>query len=164
MKKNCVPASVWKNPVHFMACGFGSGVMPVAPGTFGTLMAVPVFLLLQLLQLEYYLIVTGILFVAGIWLCHVTARDFGVADHGGIVWDEIVGFLITMTAAPSGWLWIVIGFFLFRLFDIIKPWPIRWIDKRIHGGFGIMLDDVLAGIYAWVCMQLVYRWDVITSL
>jgi len=164
LKKNSVPASVWKNPIHFLACGFGSGVMPVAPGTFGTLAAIPVFLLMQPLQLEYYAIVTIILFVAGVWLCHITARDFAVPDHGGIVWDEFVGYLITMAAAPAGWLWIGIGFFLFRFFDIIKPWPIRWIDQRVHGGIGIMLDDVLAGVYAWGCLQLLVYWDILPDI
>jgi phosphatidylglycerophosphatase A len=163
MKKNSVPATVWRNPIHFVACGFGSGAMPVAPGTFGTLAAIPVYLLMQPLPMMLYILLTAILFIVGVWLCHSTARDFGVADHGGIVWDEIVGFLVTMVAAPAGWQWIGVGFILFRLFDIIKPWPISWIDKRIHGGLGIMMDDVLAGVYAYVCLQLIYRWDVLTA-
>ncbi len=150
------PASVWRNPIHFVAFGFGSGAAPVAPGTFGTLAAVPFYLLLQYLPLGSYLLVLVVAFAVGCWLCDITSRDIGVHDHGGIVWDEFVGFWITMIAAPPGWLWIVIGFALFRLFDILKPWPIRWVDKRVHGGFGIMLDDVLAGIFALAALQLLY--------
>lgn len=152
MKRNRVPASVWRNPVHFLACGFGSGAMPVAPGTFGTLVAIPIYLLLQPLALWTYLVVTALLFMVGIWLCETTARDFGVHDHGGIVWDEIVGYLVTMIAAPPGWLWVMAGFLLFRVFDILKPWPIRKLDRGVHGGFGIMVDDLLAGIYGAVVL------------
>ena len=164
MKKNQLPNNFWKNPIHLIACGLGSGAMPVAPGTFGTLIAVPLFLLLQPLTYELYIFITVVLFLVGIWLCHITARDLGTHDHAGIVWDEIVGFLITMIGAPIGWLWIAVGFILFRLFDILKPWPIRWIDKRVGGGFGIMLDDLLAGIYAYICLQLIYRWQVLVNL
>lgn len=148
------PASVWRNPVHFLAFGCGSGTVPVAPGTFGTLAALPLYLLLAPLGLWTYLTVTALLAVVGVWLCHVTARDLGVHDHSGIVWDEIVGFLVTMTAAPEGWQWVILGFVLFRLFDIVKPWPIGWADRRVHGGLGIMLDDVLAALYAALLLQL----------
>jgi phosphatidylglycerophosphatase A len=96
-----------------------------------------------------------VFFAIGVWLCHGTARDLGLADHPGIVWDEIVGYLITMTAAPAGWTWIVLGFVLFRLFDIWKPWPISWLDRNIKGGLGIMLDDALAGTYACLVLQLI---------
>lgn len=152
MKRNRVPPSVWRNPVHFLACGFGSGAMPVAPGTFGTLVAIPIYLLLEPLALWTYLAVTALLFLVGIGLCETTARDFGVHDHGGIVWDEIVGYLVTMSLAPSGWQWIVAGFLLFRLFDILKPWPIRSLDRGVTGGVGIMIDDFLAGIYSAVIL------------
>jgi phosphatidylglycerophosphatase A len=148
-----VPASVWRNPVHFLAFGCGAGAMPVAPGTFGTLVAVPLYLLLEGLPLAYYLIVVAVMTAFGIWLCGRTAADIGVHDHGGIVWDEIVGYLLTMAAAPAGWMPIVLGFLLFRLFDIIKPWPIRLADKRVGGGFGIMLDDLLAAGYSWLMLQ-----------
>jgi len=153
MSRNSAPRSVWRNPIHFLAFGFGSGAMPFAPGTFGTLAALPVYLLMQPLNLWAYLAVVLVMTLVGIWLCHVTSRDLGVHDHGGIVWDEIVGYLITMIAAPSGWQWIVAGFVLFRFFDIIKPWPIGWVDRRVHGGLGIMLDDVLAGVLAWAVLQ-----------
>ena len=140
-----LPKLDWRNPIHFLAFGFGSGAMPKAPGTWGTLAAIPIYLLL-------------LLTLVGIWLCHRTASDMGVHDHPGIVWDEIVGYLITMIVAPVGWIWIVVGFFLFRFFDIIKPWPIRWVDRHVHGGFGIMLDDVLAGLMALACMQIAGSW------
>ncbi|MEW8099039.1 MAG: phosphatidylglycerophosphatase A [Candidatus Thiodiazotropha endolucinida] len=134
-------------PVHLLAFGFGSGLMPKAPGTYGTLVGVPLYLLLQPLSLSLYILIVLLAFLAGLWICQRTSEDLGVHDHSGIVWDEIVGYLVGMTFAPSGWLWIVIGFLLFRLFDILKPWPIIWIDHRVEGGLGIMLDDLLAGLY-----------------
>jgi len=155
MSRNSAPRSVWRNPIHFLAFGFGSGAMPFAPGTFGTLAALPIYWLMLPLSLWAYLVVVLMMALVGIWLCHVTSRDLGVHDHAGIVWDEIVGYLITMIAAPSGWQWIVAGFVLFRFFDIIKPWPIGWVDRRVHGGLGIMLDDVLAAILAWAVLQSV---------
>jgi len=153
MSRNHAPCSVWRNPIHFLAFGFGSGAMPFAPGTFGTLAALPIYLLMLPLNLWAYLAVVLVMTSLGVWLCHVTSRDLGVHDHGGIVWDEIVGYLITMIAAPPGWQWIVAGFVLFRFFDIIKPWPIGWVDQRVQGGLGIMLDDVLAAILAWAVLQ-----------
>ncbi len=153
MSKNSAPRSVWRNPIHFLAFGFGSGAMPFAPGTFGTLAALPIYLLMVPLSLWAYLAVVVVMTLLGVWLCHVTSRDLGVHDHGGIVWDEIVGYLITMIAAPPGWQWMVAGFVLFRFFDIIKPWPIGWADRRVHGGLGIMLDDVLAAVLAWMVLQ-----------
>ncbi len=143
--------------VRFFAMGFGAGAMPVAPGTFGTLVAIPIYLLLSMLSAGAYIGVTLLMFGIGVWLCQVAQQDLGEADHPGIVWDEIVGYLVTMFLAPSGWLWIVAGFLLFRLFDIWKPFPIRLLDQRVHGGLGIMLDDALAGIYASVVLQLLIR-------
>lgn len=142
------------HPIHFFSLGFGTGCAPKAPGTFGTLAAVPVYLLCQNLSLTVYLLLTLVLFVIGIWLCQVTADAMGLHDAPAIVWDEIVGYLITMIAAPPGVIWVVCGFVLFRLFDIWKPWPIRVIDSKVHGGLGIMLDDVLAAVFALICMQL----------
>jgi phosphatidylglycerophosphatase A len=143
------------HPLDFLALGGGSGLVPKAPGTAGTLVAVPVYLLLQSLALSsvVYLGLVAALFVAGIGLCAHAARRLGVHDHPGIVWDEIVGYLVTMTLAPAGWLWVLLGFALFRLFDVLKPWPIRWLDRRVHGGFGIMLDDLVAGIFAALVLQ-----------
>ncbi len=142
------------NPVHLLSLGFGSGLAPLAPGTAGTLVAIPLYLLAEPLPLPAYLLLVMVMLLVGIGLCSHTSRTLGVHDHGGIVWDEIVGYFITMIAAPAGWGWLVAGFLLFRLFDIWKPWPINLLDKRISGGTGIMLDDVVAGIYALLVMQL----------
>ncbi|MCF6210384.1 MAG: phosphatidylglycerophosphatase A [Gammaproteobacteria bacterium] len=152
-RRNTAPPSVWRNPVHFFAFGLGAGAAPVAPGTFGTLAAVPLYLLLAPLPLWGYLLAVLAVSLLGIWLCDRTSRDLGVHDHPGIVWDEFAGYLVTMIAAPPGWLWITVGFVLFRIFDILKPWPIRWIDRQVHGGFGIMLDDLLAGVFAALVLQ-----------
>ncbi|HTR01536.1 MAG TPA: phosphatidylglycerophosphatase A [Candidatus Acidoferrum sp.] len=141
------------NPVHLLALGFGSGLAPKAPGTFGTLAAIPFYLLLALLPLPVYLLVLIVAFGFGIYICGKTARDLGVHDHGGIVWDEFVGLWLTMVAAPPAWPWIVAGFLLFRLFDIVKPFPISYLDRHIKGGLGIMIDDALAGTFAWLCLQ-----------
>lgn len=148
------PASVWRNPVHFLAFGLGSGAAPVAPGTFGTLAAVLIYLALPSMGWMWYLLMLLLTFVAGIWICGKTADDIGVHDHGGIVWDEFVGLWLTMFLAPPGWVWLLLGFVLFRIFDVLKPWPIRWLDRRVAGGFGIMIDDILAGIFALLCLQI----------
>ncbi len=148
-----LPASVWRNPVHFAAFGFGSGAVPVAPGTFGTLMGGVIYLCLPPMGLWGYGCFVLISFLAGIWLCGKTARDIGVHDHGGIVWDEFVGFWITLFMLPPGLLWLLGGFCLFRVFDILKPWPIRWLDAHVEGGLGVMIDDVLAGLMALACLQ-----------
>ncbi|WP_422450186.1 phosphatidylglycerophosphatase A [Endozoicomonas sp. ALB091] len=146
----------WKNPVHFLAFGCGSGLAPKAPGTFGTIAAVFFYLLLQGLSLWTYLGVIVVASVVGFWLCGRTAKDLGVHDHPAIVWDEFCGFWITMIAAPAGWPWILLGFVLFRLFDIWKPWPISWLDKKVHGGMGIMVDDLVAGVFAFLCLQAIH--------
>ncbi len=143
-----IPARLLLHPVDFLALGFGSGMTPLAPGTAGTVVAIPLYLLMQPLALIPYLAVVALLFLVGIPICAHTANRLGVHDHPGIVWDEIAGYLVTMAFAPAGWLWVAAGFVLFRLFDIVKPWPIRWCDRKVHGGFGIMLDDLLAGVFA----------------
>lgn len=148
-----IPLRMLRNPLHLLSLGFGSGLAPVAPGTFGTLAAVPLYLLAQPLPLPAYLVLVAAMLVAGIVLCGYTSRALGTHDHGGIVWDEIVGYFIAMTAAPPGWGWLLAGFLLFRLFDIWKPWPIGWLDRRLSGGVGIMLDDIVAGIYALLVMK-----------
>ena len=145
------------NPVHFLALGFGSGLAPKAPGTFGTLAAVPLFLLLAPLSSPLYLLLLIVMSVAGIYICGKAAEDADVPDHGAIVWDEFVGFLITMFLIPISWQSILVGFLLFRLFDIFKPWPISYLDKNCHGGLGIMLDDIVAGIAAWACMMFIFK-------
>jgi len=148
------PASVWRNPIHFIAFGFGVGTIKTAPGTFGTLMAVPIYLLIHDLTPVFYLICVTAVFLLGVWVSDVTSRDIGIDDHPGIVIDEIAGFLVTMSLAPTGWLWLLYGFILFRLFDIWKPWPIRIIDRKLSGGMGIMLDDIVAGIFAFLALQV----------
>lgn len=145
------------NPVHLLAVGFGSGLIKPAPGTWGTLAAVPLFFVVANLigtaSIAYGIFLV-ISFVLGVYLCGKTATDAGVHDHGSIVWDEFVGFWITMMLVPVNWQNILIGFVLFRLFDILKPWPIKLLDQHVHGGFGIMIDDVLAGIFAWAILFL----------
>ena len=145
---------VLSSPINFLAFGFGSGLAPFAPGTFGTLAAIPFYLLMQSLSLSLYLLVVVIVSIVGIWICDESSKSLGVHDHSGIVWDEFAGYFVTMIAAPKGWLWIVTGFAFFRLFDIWKPWPISVLDKKVEGGLGIMVDDLLAGIYALVCLQI----------
>lgn len=140
-----------RNPVHFLAFGFGAGLSPKAPGTAGTLVALPLWWLLASFTDAWgYLAVTLAVIAVGPWICGKTSRDMGVHDHGGIVWDEIAGFLLTMFLMPVTPLAALLGFLFFRLFDIVKPWPIGWLDRRIHGGTGIMLDDLVAGLYAWL--------------
>ena len=141
------------NSDHFFAFGFGSGLAPKAPGTFGTLAAVPIYWLIQDLSWPIYATWLIVTFALGVYWCDRSSKQLGVHDHGGIVWDEFVGYWITMFMAPTGWLWMLLGFVLFRFFDIIKPWPIGWLDRKVGGGFGIMIDDVLAGIYAFIVLQ-----------
>ena len=154
------PAAILRNPVQFLAFGFGSGLSPRAPGTAGTLVAIPLFLLVDaalantaspLLWYSVFILVTA---VAGVWICDRASKQLGVHDHPGIVWDEFVGYWITMWALPAGWVWVLAGFVAFRIFDILKPWPIGWLDRKVEGGFGIMIDDVLAGVMACVCVHV----------
>ena len=119
-------------------------------------MAIPLYLLMQPLSLPIYTLILFLLTLAGIMLCHQTAKDLGVHDHPSTAFDEILGFLVTMLNAPAGWQWIATGFILFRLFDITKPWPIKWADKNVQGGFGIVLDDLIAGLYAFALIQILH--------
>lgn len=139
---------VWQNPSMFLAFGFGSGLSPIAPGTCGTLVAIPLYLIMARLNILPYLALTMVLFAVGVCACDRASRILNVHDHPGIVWDEVVGYLLTMAGAPAGAVWVIAGFVLFRLFDIWKPFPIRSIDRHVHGGTGIMLDDALAALYA----------------
>jgi len=154
---NSVPPSAFRNPVHLLAIGLGSGAAPKAPGTFGTLAAVVLYLPLSLLAPLWYGLVVLVAALIGIYLCGKTSRDWGVHDHGAIVWDEFVGYWITMFLIPVTWYWALAGFALFRLFDIWKPWPVRYFDRQVHGGLGIMLDDVIAGIMAWAVLMLLVQ-------
>lgn len=149
-----VPPRMLRDPLHFLSLGCGTGLAPIAPGTFGTLLAIPLWFVLKDLPQAVYLGALAILFVAGAWVAGRTARALGTHDHGAIVIDEVLGFLVTMIAAPQGWEWVLAGFLAFRLFDIWKPWPVSWADRRVHGGLGIMLDDLLAGVWALACLQL----------
>lgn len=152
IKRNRAPKSIWSNPIHFLAFGLGTGASPYAPGTVGTLLALPLCWFLAQWPLWAYLAVTVVLFAVGVWLCDKTSKDIGEHDHSGIVIDEVVGYLITMIAVPVNVWTIAAGFLLFRLFDVVKPWPICWLDKQVKGGFGIMIDDVLAGLFSLALM------------
>ncbi len=144
-----------RNPVHFLALGFGSGLIKPAPGTWGTLAAVPVFFgMVQFLPTAQlgYAVMLLVTFLLGVYVCGQTARDVGVHDHGSIVWDEFVGYFVTMALVPASWLNLLLGFVLFRVLDIAKPWPIKLFDKHVHGGLGIMIDDVIAGVIAAIAL------------
>lgn len=157
LKINRVPKSIWTNPIHFIACGFGVGAMPLMPGTFGTLVGVLFYLGLVHFSLKTYVFVTLILFIIGVIICDKTNRDFGTHDHPAAVWDEIVGFLLTMIAVPYAIKWTILGFVFFRLFDIWKPWPIKWIEKNLPLGLAVMADDAAAAFYAAVLLHLLIR-------
>lgn len=144
-----------QDPIHLLAFGFGSGLAPKAPGTFGTLAAIPFFLILSLLPLWLYLVIVFAACTYGVHLCGKTAEDMGVHDDPSIVWDEFAGFWITMIAIPVSFTTVVLGFVLFRIFDIWKPWPIDWIDRNVAGGLGIMVDDIVAGLMALGCLHLI---------
>ncbi len=146
------------SPLHWLAFGLGSGLMKKAPGTWGTLAAMPFVPLLLWLPPAWHLALVILAFWFGVFICQRTTEHLGVHDHGGIVWDEWVGVWLTLWLAPFTWWALLLGFALFRLFDILKPWPIRWLDKRVKGGFGIMVDDLLAAIFAWLVLQMIIRW------
>lgn len=150
-----VNPAVLRNWRHFLAFGLGSGLARFAPGTFGTLVAIPFYLLLSQMSPSLYAGALLVAFGFGVWLCRSVSQDLGVHDHGGIVWDEFVGYWVTMFLVPVSLGWILAGFALFRLFDIWKPWPIRWIDRHVQGGFGIMLDDVIAGAAACIILHAI---------
>ena len=149
---------VFGSPVLFLAFGFGAGLSPVAPGTIGTAMAIPLFLIIKPLSAIVYWGVTGVLLVVGLWICEASNRLLPQRDHSGIVWDEMIGFLVAMGFAKAEWIWIALGFLLFRCFDIIKFWPASLIDRRFHGGIGIMLDDVVAGLYTMMVLKALMIW------
>ena len=141
---------LFAHPAHLIAFGFGSGLAPKAPGTFGTLLGWPLFWLIVAVapDLPNQLILLAATFLLGVWACGKTGRALGVADHGGMVWDEIVAFAFVLMFTPAGGLWMALAFALFRLFDIMKPWPIRAADRHLKNGFGVMFDDLLAAGFA----------------
>lgn len=153
---NNLTKTVLTNPVHFLAFGFGSGLSPKAPGTMGTLVALPIIWFMQYLSFEAYIIITVLVTVIGTVLAHYSSKWLGVHDHSGIVIDEIAGMMWVMAWFPVNWLTLLIGFGLFRLFDIVKPFPIRWLDQHVSGGIGIMVDDLLAAVFAIIPMYLLF--------
>jgi len=145
------------SPAGWIACGLGSGLAPVAQGTFGSLAAIAPWLLLRQLSLPLYLLVLVLAFALGVWACNVGGRALGVDDHRSLVWDEFVGqwlALLPLLLLPGPWWTIVLGFALFRLFDVWKPWPIGWLDRHLKGGLGVMADDVVAGLFAAIVLAL----------
>ena len=146
---------VLAHPLGWIASGFGAGFSPRAPGTVGSAVALlPWFFWMQDLPALAYLALLAISFVIGVWASHWVVRHTGINDPSLVVWDEFVGLWIALFALPTGWPWVLAAFGLFRLFDIWKPWPVRWADRKLHGGFGVMFDDVLAGLYALALLQL----------
>ncbi len=145
MKKQPFNLRRWQ---HWFAIGLGSGLAPVAPGTFGTAAALPLVFLLGQLSLLWSALAILLLVVLGVYVSEITSRDIGVEDHGGIVIDEIAGYALTMWALPFEWPWLLAGFVLFRFLDILKPWPVRFFDQHVTGGLGVMADDIVAGLLA----------------
>jgi len=150
-------------PSGFLAFGLGSGLSPLAPGTAGTIAAVLPALFLVQIPWPVGLAIVALSFVVGIWLCGVAGRALGEHDHGGMVWDEFVGFWLVLLFVPFDWIWWLAAFFVFRVFDILKPWPIRWLDRRVQGGFGVMLDDLIAGFYS-LAILLTCEWLLLGSI
>lgn len=144
------------NPIHLLAVGLGSGMSPIMPGTMGSAMAIPLWLLFDGLQPYLYWVLIVVAFIFGCFLCQKTSDDTHTHDSGHIVWDEFVGMWITLFFIPQiSVLWVAIAFVAFRVFDMAKPWPIRWFDKRVPGGFGIMVDDVIAAIFSSVTVYVI---------
>jgi phosphatidylglycerophosphatase A len=141
------------HPAHFLGFGFGSGLIPLMPGTMGSIAAIPIIIGMSFLPLWAYLVVTLVSAIVGIKICQKLSDDLGVHDHGSIVWDEIAGMMIVFIAVPITWYSVLVGFILFRLFDIWKPWPISFLDKNVHGGWGIMVDDLVAGLIALLILH-----------
>lgn len=149
------PHSIWTNPIHFIACGFGIGACPFFPGTLATIAAIPLILMLSNTTHGIYLLACIILFFVGVYICGKTNRDFKTDDHSAACFDEIATFPIAMLGIAPTWYFLLIAFVLFRFFDIVKPWPIRWIDQHVHGGWGVMLDDLLAAIATLIIMIVI---------
>ena len=150
---------ILRDPAGWIACGFGSGLSPVAPGTFGSAAALLPWLLLRQLPLWGILAITAAVFVVGVWASQRTVDRLSLSDPGCVVIDEFVGQWLALAFAPPGWMWMLAGFALFRLFDVWKPWPVSWADRNVHGGLGVMLDDAMAGAMAAAVLALV-RWVV----
>ena len=148
----------FSHPAHFLSFGFGIGLIRFAPGTFGTLLALPLYwYALRDYATGAAFLILALLFAVGVWACAITGRNLGVADHGAMVWDEVVAFLLILLIAPEGPGWQAAAFFLFRFFDVVKPSPIREFERRVKGGFGVMADDVLAAGYTLLVIAIVKR-------
>lgn len=148
------------HPAGWIACGFGSGLIPVAPGTAGSFAALLPWFALRELPLAWFAAALALAFALGVWVCDWAVRTSKIADPGAVVWDEFVGqwiALLPLVLQPHSDRWIFAGFMLFRLFDIAKPWPVSWADRRIPGGFGVMLDDAIAGVYAAIALGLLQQ-------
>ena len=159
MTSDLIPRPSWRfllsRPAHLIAFGFGAGLVPIAPGTWGTLLAFPLFWLLQpQTDALEFLLAAAILFGLGVWACDATGRALGVADHGGMVWDETVAFLLVLFFTPSALHWQALAFLIFRLFDILKPPPIRYYDRTLKNGFGVMFDDLIAAFYTLLVLAV----------
>lgn len=150
-------AFVFSHPAHLIAFGFGAGLAPVAPGTAGTLAAWPLGWALVALHPALVLSTVAVLFVIGVWACELTGRHLGIADHGSMVWDEVVAFLLILAIVPRDLAWQAAAFVVFRFFDIAKPPPIRHFERRYHGGFGVMFDDIVAAAYTLVVLAALKR-------
>ena len=138
-----------RHPAHVIALGFGAGLVPRAPGTAGTLLALPLYwALTPFFAAPELLVLLAFAFVLGVWSCARTGRALGASDHGAMVWDEIVAFMLVLVFTPAGYAWQAAAFVLFRIFDILKPPPIRYFDRTLKSGFGVMFDDLLAAFYA----------------
>lgn len=152
------PAFVFSHPAHFVALGFGSGLAPVAPGTAGTLLAFPLYIALDLVLPPLYLFgVIVVFFGLGVWACGRTGRALGIPDHSGMNWDEVVAMLLILMFVPARWEWWVFAFGAFRFFDVVKPPPIRHIDRTMKGGLGVMFDDIVAAFYTLLLLAAVMR-------
>ncbi|MGE5793766.1 MAG: phosphatidylglycerophosphatase A [Bacteroidota bacterium] len=149
---------LFSHPAHFIALGFGTGLSPAAPGTVGTTLAFPLYAVLAYwFPTGWVIAAIAAFFLIGVWACGRTGRDLGVADHGGMNWDEIVAFLAVIVFTPPAILWYTGAFLAFRFFDVVKPPPIRHIDRKVKGGFGVMLDDVVAAFYTVLVLAVAKR-------
>ena len=152
--------ALFRHPAGWIACGFGSGLSPFAPGTAGSLAALLPWLALRALPLPWFVAVLALVFVLGVWVSGWTVRTLKIADPSVVVWDEFVGQWIALAPLvwwPRGWPWAICGFALFRIFDILKPWPVSWADRKVPGGLGVMLDDVIAGVYAALALAVLQQ-------
>lgn len=158
-KRSAIPAGfLTRHPAHFIALGFGSGLVPIVPGTAGSLVAYPIFFLLfGALALWAQFAVVAVLFALGVWACAIAGHNLGIVDHGAIVWDEVAAMLLVLMFTPFGWAWYLVAFVIFRTMDILKPFPIRLADRKIKNGFGVMFDDLLAAVYSIAILLILKR-------